>query len=238
MPRILAAAVTCRAEFDCASSPAMKTSAFWDTASAIRNSRLRVLLPPKASPVRSSRLTRKSTPRSAERFGQDWRGVEEASRTRGSSRSRSRSSPAVMKGCPTRQTPAVPGRARCETRMPPNRSAPSAHPRAAARTAARSRPSHSGVPLYSDTLPDRPASRAGAEDRAAPQGRRPSPKGRRPSRGRRPEPTGSVRGCTPRMGEGPRGRRPYGGRRDATGIGHAVVCPTRRVPAARSPRGP
>src|SRR5262249_41845888 len=68
-------------------------------ASAIRNSRFRVLFPPRARPVRSSRLTHSSTPRSAERCSQRWSGVgRNARRTRGTLAMRARRSSAVVTG--------------------------------------------------------------------------------------------------------------------------------------------
>src|SRR4030095_10343586 len=61
-PRAAAAAAVCRQWFDCAAPAVITASQRFASASAMRNSSLRVLLPPKASPLRSSRLIQRRGP--------------------------------------------------------------------------------------------------------------------------------------------------------------------------------
>ena len=94
IPSRAPAAESCRQWFDCAADPYTMQSAPSRSASAMRNSSMRVLLPPNASPVRSSRLTRmRGPPRSAENRSASSRGVGSfASDTRGTRSIRARSS--------------------------------------------------------------------------------------------------------------------------------------------------
>ena len=61
-PRAAAAAAVWRQWFDCAAPAVITASQRFASASAMRNSSLRVLLPPKASPLRSSRLIQRRGP--------------------------------------------------------------------------------------------------------------------------------------------------------------------------------
>ena len=56
MPKVRAAAAVCMHQLDWRLAQVMTTSAFFSSMSAMMNSSLRDLLPPKAKPVRSSRL--------------------------------------------------------------------------------------------------------------------------------------------------------------------------------------
>src|ERR1700744_4756223 len=76
MPNLAAAAAVWRAWLDWVAPWVMIVSAPLAAASAIRNSSLRVLLPPVARPVQSSRLIQRfGPPRSADRFGIGSSGV-------------------------------------------------------------------------------------------------------------------------------------------------------------------
>src|SRR3984957_19965042 len=91
-PSLLHAPIVCRAEFDWMSRPTTTVSGCSAMARARRNSRLRSLLPPNATPVRSSRLMKmRGPPRARDRFGASSIGVGvRASFTRGMRAMRSR----------------------------------------------------------------------------------------------------------------------------------------------------
>ena len=84
IPSLRAAAAAMRTRFDCTAPVTSTVSAPLARASPKWNSSWRTLLPPKASPVQSSRLIRRSMPSAAPRFGAGSSGVGAwPSRTRG-----------------------------------------------------------------------------------------------------------------------------------------------------------
>ena len=87
-PALAAAAAVCLQWFDCAAPAVRSVSAPLTRASATRNSSFRVLLPPNARPVMSSRfINMPGPPRCAERRSSLWTGVGvSASGNRGRSR--------------------------------------------------------------------------------------------------------------------------------------------------------
>src|SRR6516162_4629754 len=80
MPRRAAAAAVMRAKLDCGPPAVTSVSQPRALASATRYSSLRALLPPRASPVWSSRFTRMRIPRTSERRGADSSGVGKCAR--------------------------------------------------------------------------------------------------------------------------------------------------------------
>jgi hypothetical protein len=75
IPNIRQAGASCRMKFDWVAPQVTITFARRWIASARKYSILRPLLPPKANPVRSSRLIQRSIPRASEARFSRWRGV-------------------------------------------------------------------------------------------------------------------------------------------------------------------
>ncbi len=122
-PSLLQAPMVWRAELDWMSRPTTTVSGCSAMVRARRNSRLRSLLPPNATPVRSSRLMKmRGPPRARVRFGASSIGVGvRASFTRGMRAMRSRiqaylgSAPA---GIVHHRPPGLPGSGHCRSRTP------------------------------------------------------------------------------------------------------------------------